>query len=143
MHYYIDVIKKYAVFAGRAARKEFWMFFLFHVIILSVLSIIDDAMAGEGQMSASVLSSIYSLAVFVPCLAVGVRRLHDTGRSGWNMLFGLIPFIGAIVLIVFYVLDSQPGTNKYGPNPKGVAQPAAPVEPPVAPPSEPQTPPVA
>ena len=140
MHYYIDVIKKYAVFDGRAARKEFWMFFLIHVIILTILSTIDSAMAGEGEMSSGVLGSIYSLIVLVPCLAVGVRRLHDTGRSGWNILLGFIPLIGAIILIVFYVLDSQPGANKYGPNPKGVA---AANEPPVAPPSEPQTPPAA
>lgn len=67
---------------------------------------------------AGVLQSLYALAVLIPSLAVGVRRLHDTGRNGWWLLIGLIPLIGAIVLLVFFFQDSQPGNNEYGPSPK-------------------------
>jgi uncharacterized membrane protein YhaH (DUF805 family) len=114
MSWYIAVLKKYAVFSGRARRKEYWMFFLFNIIFSAVLSIIDVA------IGIYVLSSIYSLAVLVPSLAVSVRRLHDTNRTGWWILIGLIPFVGTIILIVFLATDSQPGENQYGPNPKAV-----------------------
>jgi uncharacterized membrane protein YhaH (DUF805 family) len=107
------VLKNYVGFQGRARRKEYWMFVLFSAIISIVLSIID-AIANLS----SVLSGIYSLAVFLPSLAVSVRRLHDTGRSGWWILIGLIPLIGAIILLVFTCQDSQENDNKYGPNPK-------------------------
>jgi uncharacterized membrane protein YhaH (DUF805 family) len=107
------VLKNYVGFQGRARRKEYWMFVLFSAIISIVLSIID-AIANLS----SVLSGIYSLAVFLPSLAVSVRRLHDTGRSGWWILIGLIPLIGAIILLVFTCQDSQEKENKYGPNPK-------------------------
>jgi len=111
--YYLDVLKfKYAQFFGRARRSEFWYFALFNFIVSLGLGMID-AFTGLGF-----LSSVYGLAVLVPSLAVGVRRLHDTGKSGWWILIGLIPFIGWIVLIVFYLQDSQPFTNRYGPNPK-------------------------
>lgn len=120
MNWYIGVLKKYAVFSGRAQRSEFWYFVLFNVIITGVLSWIDRALGATiGSMGTGILSSLYSLAVLIPSIAVGVRRLHDTDRSGWWLLIGLIPIIGWIVLIVFYVQDSQPGENKYGPNPKG------------------------
>ena len=114
MNWYLDVLKKYTVFTGRARRKEYWMFVLFHVIIIIALSLVEAIVGGPG-----ILGSLYVLAVLIPSLAVGVRRLHDTGRSGWWLLIGLVPLIGTIVLIVFFVADSQPGTNQYGPNPKG------------------------
>lgn len=88
MHWYVDVLKKYAVFSGRARRQEFWMFTLFSVIISIVLAIIDNA------MGSIVLGLVYSLAVLLPSLGVAVRRLHDTGRSGWFVLFPLIPLVG-------------------------------------------------
>ena len=113
MNWYLDVLKKYAVFDGRARRKEYWMFFLFNIIIAFVLGIIEGIVGGPG-----VIGAIYGLAVLLPGIAVGVRRLHDTSRSGWWLLIGLVPIIGAIVLIVFFVQDSQPGDNQYGPNPK-------------------------
>ncbi|MCW8329734.1 DUF805 domain-containing protein [Photobacterium sp. SDRW27] len=119
MNWYIHVLKNYAVFKGRARRQEYWYFFLFNVIISIALAFIDSAMgnpgAGEG---AGILGTIYSLAILIPSIAVGVRRLHDTDRSGWWMLLGIIPLIGALVLIYFFVLDSAPGSNEYGPNPK-------------------------
>jgi uncharacterized membrane protein YhaH (DUF805 family) len=122
MNWYLTVLKKYAVFGGRARRREYWFFVLFSVIISIVLGIIDGL---TGSFSPTVglglLSGIYSLAVLIPSLAVGVRRLHDTGKSGWLLLLALIPLVGAIVLLVFVCQDSNPGQNQYGPNPKLVA----------------------
>jgi len=113
MNWYIEVLKKYAVFSGRARRKEYWMFVLFNVIISVVLSFVEGLVG-----SAGVIGILYSLAVLVPGLAVSVRRLHDTGRSGWWVLINLIPLVGLIVFIVFAAQDSQAGENQYGPNPK-------------------------
>ncbi|MBT1449654.1 DUF805 domain-containing protein [Glaciecola sp. XM2] len=112
MDWYIGVLKKYVEFNGRARRTEYWMFFLFNFIISILLGFID------GLLGTGFLGLIYALAVFLPSLAVGVRRLHDTGRSGWWVLIGLIPLIGFIVLIYFFVLDSDTGDNEYGPSPK-------------------------
>lgn len=119
MGWYLEALKKYAVFGGRARRKEYWMFFLINFIISIVLTLIDNLIGTFSyQAGVGVLQSLYSLAVLIPSLAVTVRRLHDTGRSGWWILIGLIPLIGGLVLLVFMVLDSEPGANKYGPNPK-------------------------
>ncbi|HZB84538.1 MAG TPA: DUF805 domain-containing protein [Rubrobacteraceae bacterium] len=119
MSWYIEALKKYAVFGGRSRRREYWYFVLFTAIINGVLSIIDGVI-GTLSSSANIglLSGIYSLAVLVPSIAVSIRRLHDTDRSGWWVLIALIPIIGAIVLIVFLIQDSTPGSNRYGPNPK-------------------------
>ncbi|RZQ56045.1 DUF805 domain-containing protein [Pseudidiomarina tainanensis] len=122
MNWYLAVLKKYAVFSGRARRSEYWFFVLFNVIIGFVLGFIDGILGlGNPEAGVGVLGTIYSLAVLIPSIAVGVRRLHDTDRSGWWLLIGLIPLIGAIVLIVFFVMDSTPGDNRFGPNPKAVA----------------------
>ncbi len=119
MNWYLDVLKKYAVFNGRARRKEYWFFSLFNLIIIIVLGVIDG-MIGSNSASAGMglLGGIYMLAVLVPAIAVGIRRLHDTNRSGWWLLIVFVPLIGAIVLLVFMVLDSSPGENQYGANPK-------------------------
>ena len=113
MNWYLEVLKKYAVVSGRARRKEYWMFFLFNIIIVFVLGFIEGLVGGQG-----IISTLYSLAVLIPGIAVSVRRLHDINRSGWWLLIGLVPIIGAIVLLVFMVQDSQPGENQYGRNPK-------------------------
>ena len=113
MNEYLGVLKKYAVFSGRARRKEFWMFVLINFIIAVVLSGVD-MMLGLGF-----LGFIYAIATLVPALAVGARRLHDIGKTGWWQLVGLVPLIGLIILIIFFVMDSNPGDNQYGPNPKG------------------------
>ena len=118
MKWYIEVVKKYAVFSGRARRREYWMFFLFNVIIAMVLGTIEALMDFHPEGSRSTLGTLYGLAVLIPSLAVGVRRLHDIGRSGWWMLIGLIPIIGALVLLIFSIQDSYPTYNQYGPNPK-------------------------
>jgi uncharacterized membrane protein YhaH (DUF805 family) len=109
-NWYIEVLKKYAVFEGRARREEFWMFTLVNFIVSLVLHLISGVLGG-----------IYALAVLLPSIGVGVRRLHDIGRSGWWLLISLIPLVGIIVLIYFFVQDSQPGTNEHGPSPKSGA----------------------
>ena len=114
--------EKYADFSGRARRSEYWWFYLFTTLAIIVLEVLFAVL---GQAS-SVLAAIFGLLLLVgalgliaPGLAVGARRLHDTGKSGWWLLIGLVPF-GGIVLLVFFVLDSAPGPNQYGPNPKGI-----------------------
>jgi len=114
MNWYLAVLKNYAGFEGRAHRTEYWMFALFNFLISLVIALIEG-MLNIGQT----LGILYALAVLIPSLAVTARRLHDTGRSGWMILICLIPIIGCIWLLVLACLDSQPGTNQYGPNPKG------------------------
>ena len=115
MNWYLGVLKKYADFSGRARRKEFWMFALINFIIAIILGVVDS------MIGMPVLGLTYALGVLLPSIAVGARRFHDIGKSGWWLLIGLIPFIGVLVLIIFFVLDSNPGDNKYGPNPKAGA----------------------
>ena len=122
MNYFIDCLtKKYACFSGRARRQEYWMFVLFNIIAGIIIGVISGVLVGVTKVTAfAYLGSIYNLAILIPGLAVLFRRLHDIGKSGWWWLIGLIPFVGWIVLIVFCCLDSQPGDNQYGPNPKGL-----------------------
>lgn len=111
---YRDILKnKFATAEGRASRSEFWLFFLANFIITFVLSLIT------GFIKIPFIVSLYALAIFVPNICVGIRRLHDTGKSGWWMLIGLTG-IGCIVLLIFYCLDSDSGNNAYGPNPNRV-----------------------
>ena len=109
---YVEVLQKYAVFDGRAKRSEYWLFMLIHVIISAVLSVI----ASVGLDFMSIVLVLYGLALLVPQLAVGARRLHDTGKSGWLQLILLVPFIGWIIVLILMVLPGQ-GENKYGPVP--------------------------
>src|SRR5688572_11436958 len=119
MNYYIAALKKYAVFKGRSRRKEYWFFVLFQ-ILFGIVAMLIDGMLGStiGFLPYGYVYLLYTLATFIPAFAVLVRRLHDTGRSGWWLLIGLVPLVGAIVLLVFACLDSEPGANKWGPNPK-------------------------
>ena len=141
MHYYFDVLKRYWDFNGRTARKEFWMFALITTIISIALMIVDltdvlgtqivlhqwapiggDPAAGIDPttvrpLEIGLLQNIYTLAVFLPSLGIAVRRLHDTGRSGWWWLMNFICCVGWIVLLVFYVTRGTEGDNKYGPDP--------------------------
>ena len=126
MNWYLAALKKYAVFAGRARRKEFWFFMLFNTLVTVALAMIDlwtgtyDEDVGLG-----VLSGLYAVAMIVPGIAVTVRRLHDTDRSGWWYLLLFIPVIGALVILVFMLLDGTPGSNRFGPNPKEGSSPGA------------------
>lgn len=109
------VVQKYCDFNGRARRSEYWWFCLANAILSGVLS----SFAQKSTIVA-VISVIVSLALLLPGLGVAVRRLHDIGKSGWFVLFALIPCVGAIILIVWNCKDSEPGDNQYGPNPKGM-----------------------
>lgn len=133
MNHYISVLTRYATFTGRARRTEYWMFTLFNALVAIVLATVDAVVFGTGSFSAlsgggsasvgvslGVLSTVYSLAVLLPGLAVTVRRLHDTDRSGWWVLIALVPFVGGIVLLVFLVLEGVRGPNRYGADPKAV-----------------------
>jgi uncharacterized membrane protein YhaH (DUF805 family) len=118
--WYLEVLKKYAVFSGRARRAEYWYFVLFNIIVAIVLSLIDTLLGTfDFVQGVGLLSGLYYLAVLIPTLAVTVRRLHDIDRTGWWIFINLIPLIGFIVLLVFAVTDGTPGSNRYGPNPKG------------------------
>jgi len=116
--YFIDVFKyKYADFAGRATRSEYWYFILFYFAITLLILPISFMLPESLMMVSFGLLGIFILAIIIPSLALVVRRLHDTGKSGWWYLISFIP-LGSIVLLVFFCLDSEPGTNKWGPNPK-------------------------
>lgn len=122
MNWYLTALKKYAVFEGRARRKEYWFFQLINTLIVIALAIVDGVtgmMRLKAGMGLGLLSILFILATFLPSFGVLVPRLHDTGRSGWWFLIAFVPFVGGIILLVFTFLDSQPGSNQYGPNPKG------------------------
>ena len=120
MNWYLDVLgNKYAVFYGRARRAEYWFFVLFNILISIALGVVDGLTGTLNPMTGiGLLGGVYAIAVIVPGMAVTVRRLHDTGRSGWWVLLALIPIIGGLVLLYFLVLDSDPGSNDYGDCPK-------------------------
>jgi len=123
MNWYFEVLEKYAVFNGRARRKEFWYFHLFNIIIGIVIMVIDHVIGSSSAMAGmGLFGGIYYLAVSIPSIAVAVRRLHDTDRSAWWLLFLLIPIVGPIFLFTIMVHDSTPGDNRYGPNPKAATE---------------------
>jgi uncharacterized membrane protein YhaH (DUF805 family) len=120
MSWYLQAMKKYADFGGRARRKEYWMYVLFNGIIgfaLTALLLIEVAARGPGIFSV-ILLYLYFFGQIIPSLAVSTRRLHDTDRSGWYNLIVLVPLFGNIVLIFFLCQDSAPGANRFGANPK-------------------------
>lgn len=115
-----SVLSQYVGFAGRARRSEYWWFALFTVLVSIVASVLDNALGltfVDGS-SNGFIGLVVSLALLLPTLAVAVRRLHDTDKTGWWLLIGLVPIVGAIVLIVFFVQDGTPGANRFGPSPK-------------------------
>lgn len=140
MQWYLKALRQYADFGGRARRTEFWMFVLVNLIISIVLGIIDTAIgtahvysaSGMATYSPGILGSIYGLAVLIPSIAVTVRRLHDTDRSGWWFLIQLIPIVGSIILLVFVCLDGTRGPNRFGPDPKLQATAGTPTDHPPA-----------
>lgn len=114
-------LTKYADFSGRARRSEYWYFMLAYGLVILVASI-PEAALGSGT---SILAGLVMIAGILPGLAVSIRRLHDTGRSGWFYLVSLIPFVGGLIMLVFMVQDSQPGLNAWGASPKAVPAMAA------------------
>jgi uncharacterized membrane protein YhaH (DUF805 family) len=119
MKWFFQALRKYAVFAGRSRRKEFWWFFFINLLIVFALKFIDILLGKFNHVShLGPASTTYELATVVPIIAASVRRLHDTNRSGWWYLVILIPFVGWIPLSIVLAEESQPGENKYGPNPK-------------------------
>jgi uncharacterized membrane protein YhaH (DUF805 family) len=121
MNWFLVALGKFATFSGRSRRKEYWYFTLVYLIAEVVLAVIDMATGLYSESTGiGVLSGIFALAMLLPSLSVTVRRLHDTGRSAWWLLIGLIPLLGAIVLLVFMMLDGESGSNRFGENPKAV-----------------------
>ena len=117
MDWYFDVLKKYATFSGRAQRMEFWMFLLVHLIIVVIISTATFTI-GISSDAMGAVWLLYILGTFLPYLAVSVRRLHDTNRSGLSLFISLVPIVGLIVILVFMATAGDPSENKYGPNPK-------------------------
>ena len=110
---YIEVLQKYAVFDGRASRREFWLWLLIHLVVTIVIAVLSATVAEFF----TVVAIIYWLATIVPHLAVGARRLHDHNKSGWLQLINLVPFIGGIIVLILMVLPGDSGENKHGPKP--------------------------
>ena len=124
MEYFFKVFRDFADFKGRSHRKEFWMFGLINFLLMVALFMVCTAIATMSDdfgifLGVAVLL-IYFLIIFVPCLAVTVRRFHDTGKSGWFTLLHFIPTVGVLIILIFMCIDSDPGDNRYGPNPKGI-----------------------
>ena len=121
MNWYLAVLKKYADFSGRARRMEYWIFTLVSLLVVLGLVILDATLGLDigDEEEIGLLTMIYVLATLIPSIAVSVRRLHDSDRSGWWFLITFVPLIGDVVLLIFFVLDSTPGDNRFGPNPKG------------------------
>ncbi len=131
MHWMLMPLRRYAEFSGRSRRKEYWMFVLLNALISIFVGLVflvgyyadmSQTEMDTWLLPVLYLACLYSLAAFIPGIAVTIRRLHDTDRSGWNILWGLVPLFGALLLLVYYVSDGTPGPNRYGPDPKAGAR---------------------
>lgn len=125
MEYMLMPLKRYADFSGRSRRKEYWMFLLGVVIAAVVLVIIEGMLGMAGSIAGAYgpLSLLFIVAIFIPSLAVQVRRFHDQDKSGWFVLLGFIPLLGGLIVLVFMCLEGTRGPNSYGPDPKGSVAP--------------------
>ncbi len=122
MDWYVKVLKQYANFNGRARRTEYWVFFVFNIALSGTAMLLDKVFEIViAEIGYGPLFLLYALSMLIPAIAVGVRRLHDVGKSGWMLLIALIPIIGTIWVLVLLLLDSNPGVNEYGENPKGIS----------------------
>ena len=128
MHWMLMPLRRYAEFSGRSRRKEYWSFVLLNILISLFVGLVflvgyyadmSQTEMDTWLMPIAYLACLYSLAALIPGVAVTIRRLHDTDRSGWNILWGLVPLFGALLLLVYYVSDGTPGPNRFGPDPKG------------------------
>ncbi|WP_261844509.1 DUF805 domain-containing protein [Aliamphritea ceti] len=113
MNHFFGALKKYADFSGRARRQEYWMFILFYIIFTIVIGLVDNLLGIPG-----ILSGIFALALLLPSLAIGARRLHDTNRSGWWLLMYLLPVVGPVVILIFNILEGDQNENRFGSDPK-------------------------
>ena len=137
MDWYLKVLKQYADFSGRARRKEYWMFMLFHYLFVFLLVFLigfssDDFFENEDienlnsvSLSILVILGLYFFGTIIPFLAVTVRRLHDIGKSGWWYLIKFIPYIGSFIIFIFACMDGNNGPNEWGENPKGIGNDSA------------------
>ena len=135
MHWMMMPLLRYADFTGRSRRREYWMFVLLNLLlslaVWTLLAVTFLAGMSETEMTVVmlpvfILYGLVVLAFMIPGLAVTVRRLHDTDRSGWTLLLALVPLVGAILLIVYYCTEGTPGPNRFGPDPKASYRPGAP-----------------
>ena len=125
MNYYVDVWREYFDFSGRARRKEYWFFTLYHTLLLFTGELLAGFLAKENSPLAMVFTVIfflYILASIIPTIAVSVRRLHDIDKSGWWLFIGLIPIVGAIWSLILMCTDGTSGPNQYGPDPKATEE---------------------
>lgn len=113
MNWYLKALKSYAVFHGRARRREYWNFTLFNTLLAFLLGVLSMLL-----FSSSMPAELLVLGTVLPSLAVSVRRLHDIGKSGWWLLFGIIPLVGPITLFIFHLREGDDGENAYGSDPK-------------------------
>ena len=124
MNWYLAVLKQYVVFEGRARRKEYWMFFLVNFFVTIVLAVLDGFTGTfDPESGLGLFGTIYALGVLLPSIAVSVRRLHDTDRSGWWLLLVFLPVVGFIVLLVFMILEGISGQNRFGEDPVTLPDP--------------------
>jgi uncharacterized membrane protein YhaH (DUF805 family) len=128
MRWMLMPLRRYAEFTGRSRRKEYWMFYLLNILVSLFVGLVFvvgySADMSQSEMDTYLMpvfyvACAYALATLIPGLAVTVRRLHDTDRSGWNILWGLVPLVGGFILLYFYVTDGDQGPNRFGPDPKG------------------------
>lgn len=119
MEYFISAIRQYAVFKGRTRRKEFWYFYLISFVISLALAFLDNRMGTfNPEMGGGLLGGVYGIFIFLPSLSLTVRRIHDSGYSGYWAFILLIPIIGVLAILFFALMDSKPGSNEYGISPK-------------------------
>jgi uncharacterized membrane protein YhaH (DUF805 family) len=112
MEWYVKVLKKYAIFDGRASRQEYWMFFLINLLVSFGIGLLTGVLSNITKTDQTVLVNIYNLAVLIPNVAVSIRRMHDTDRNGW---WCIVPIVG----LIYSIEQGQSGPNKYGPDPRG------------------------
>ncbi|MDX1351747.1 MAG: DUF805 domain-containing protein [Thiomicrorhabdus sp.] len=119
MHFFLEPLNQYFNFKDRATRQQFWLFTLIYMVLYQII-LATDVMTGmyNVEIQAGLASTLFSLGLLIPSLALSVRRLHDIGKSGWWLLLWLVPIVGWIILLVFYVLDSEKEENQYGISPK-------------------------
>ena len=120
MDYFLQALKNYAVFSGRARRKEYWMFMLFQMLFAFAAILADHLLGTDMNGGGGAIYLLYTLALFIPGLAVAVRRLHDVDKSGWFLLIVLVPLVGMVWLLVLDCTEGKPGDNEYGTDPKAM-----------------------